>query len=405
MPKLLWANLYCLLDRTSGASMAVRQQLLALQQLGFEVAVLGTTVFDHERGAVALGEMWPNIEAARGKFVTVEDGPLRHDLLVTESTARDRVLAGEERAWYGRYITTLERYDPDIVYYYGGHPFDFLIAEEARQRGIATAFYVANEHYHLNRGFRDVDLLLTDSVATAELYRQRQSVDLRTIGAFIDPGAVVAPEHRRERILFVNPTLRKGGGYVARLAIIMEQRRPDIVFEVIESRGDWQTVLEFAFKAHKEPPRALSNVVLTPSLADMRPAYGRARLLLAPSLGRESAGRVIVEAMMNGVPPIVADHAGPPEMVQEGGIKLQLPSGMYQAPYNRLPPDENLTPVIEQIERLHDDEEAYRALSRLALDVARREHRIEVNAGRLASALTTLLGESKRDARAANPPG
>jgi hypothetical protein len=34
-PRLLWANLYCLLDTSSGASMSVRQMLMQLVQAGY----------------------------------------------------------------------------------------------------------------------------------------------------------------------------------------------------------------------------------------------------------------------------------------------------------------------------------------------------------------------------------
>lgn len=53
-PRLLWANVYCLLDTSSGASMAVREMLLQLARRGYEIAVLGATVFDNPRGITRL---------------------------------------------------------------------------------------------------------------------------------------------------------------------------------------------------------------------------------------------------------------------------------------------------------------------------------------------------------------
>ena len=49
-PRVLWANSYCLLDTSSGASISVREMLLQLAVNGYEVAVLGATVFDSEKG-------------------------------------------------------------------------------------------------------------------------------------------------------------------------------------------------------------------------------------------------------------------------------------------------------------------------------------------------------------------
>ena len=39
-PRLLWANLYCLLDSSSGASMSVRAMLYCLAQQGVQVQAL-----------------------------------------------------------------------------------------------------------------------------------------------------------------------------------------------------------------------------------------------------------------------------------------------------------------------------------------------------------------------------
>ncbi len=79
-------------------------------------------------------------------------------------------------------------------------------------------------------------------------------------------------------------------------------------------------------------PQALPNVIVTPPQADMRPVYGRARVLLAPSLWWESGARVIAEAMLNGIPAFVTAHGGSPEMAGEGGITLQLPPQFHEAP-------------------------------------------------------------------------
>jgi hypothetical protein len=49
-PRILWANPFCLLDTSSGASMTVRQMLLQLVARGYEVQVLGATVFDSPKG-------------------------------------------------------------------------------------------------------------------------------------------------------------------------------------------------------------------------------------------------------------------------------------------------------------------------------------------------------------------
>ena len=399
-PRLLWANLYCLLDSSSGASMSVRAMLCSLAQQGVQVQVLGATVFDHATGGADLARLIASAPRQPGQRVQVGDGPLVHQLTVTASTRRDQVSCDEESAWFAHYQHALDRFRPDLVFYYGGLPFDFLIAAEARSRGIAVAFYLANGNYRESRAFRDVDLVLTDSRATAQRYRDQMGIAPVPVGKFIDAQAVVAPHLTRERILFINPVLEKGVALVVRLALMLEQRRPDVVFEVVESRGQWATHLLQITTAFGAPRTALSNVVVTPNTRDMRPVYGRARLLLAPSLWWESGGRVLAEAMLNGIPAITTDHGGTAEMVQDGGVVIQLPDPCHQPPYTALPSCDRLMPLVGLIEALFDDPEKYAELSARALRVGQTLHHIDTSTQRLMQALQPWLALRAGDADA-----
>jgi glycosyltransferase involved in cell wall biosynthesis len=396
-PRLLWANVYCLLDTSSGASMAVCEMLRQLAHSGYEVFILGATVFDHARGTTGLTNQWPDMQASPGALVSLEDGALEHQLFVTASTQRDSMTSREEGAWFSLYQQVLTQCQPDVVFYYGGQVLDFLIPAEARVRGIPTAFFLVNGNYTKTRWCRDVDLLLTDSQATADMYVAKLGVRPVPVGAFIDPARVVAPEHTCQRILFINPALEKGVALVIRLAMLLEKRRPDIVFEVVESRGKWADVLQATSKDMGDPREALSNVVVTPNTSDMRPVYGRARLLLAPSLWWESGARVLPEAMLNGIPAITTSLGGSPEMVHDGGIVLKLGDIYYQTPFTRVPPDETLEPLLQRIEALYDDEAQYAELAARALRVGRTRHQMSVSTQRLLQALQPLVDQQAGD--------
>jgi len=60
-PRILWANAYCLMDTSSGASMSVREILKQLAVRGFDVCILGATNFDSESGSKVL-------DGARGQL-------------------------------------------------------------------------------------------------------------------------------------------------------------------------------------------------------------------------------------------------------------------------------------------------------------------------------------------------
>ena len=60
-PRILWANPFCLMDTSSGASMTVRQMLMQLVAHGYDVQILGATVFDNTKGMGRLKEQFPNL--------------------------------------------------------------------------------------------------------------------------------------------------------------------------------------------------------------------------------------------------------------------------------------------------------------------------------------------------------
>ena len=388
--RILWANPYCLLDLSSGASMAVREQLLQLQKRGDEVAILGATIFDSPNGITRLKPHWQKIRSHKKPTVTINDGTLKHRLIKTKSTARKDMTAEEEARWYTVYVKLLDEFKPDLVYYYGGRTLDLLIGDEAHARGIPVAAYLANGNFKGKRWCRDVDLILTDSQATATLYKEREGIDVTPIGPFIDPALVVAEKHDPSNVLLVNPSLAKGAAIVIRLAMLLEQRRPDIPFEVVQSRGDWEALLRQVTRQFGEERKSLSNVTLTPNTHDMRPVYGRARALLALSLWWESFGRVAAEAAMNGVPSIITGRGGLPEAAGAGAVQVDLPDDCFKSPYQTIPADNVLAAPIKRVMTLFDSDNEHQALSSRA-----RAHAANLDLERSAQRLTQAMASCR----------
>lgn len=399
-PRILWANTYCLMDTSSGASMSVREMLLQLTAQGYEIAILGATVFDNDAGRTHFAQheqTLAELDRKGQRFVEVNDGPLRHRLVLTASGTRDRMTHREIGIWYQAYIAMLEHFRPDVVFYYGGQALDMLISAEARLRGIPSAAYLANGNYHGTRWCHDIDLILTDTEATAEMYRKRSGFQAVPIGKFIAPNRVVAAEHERKHLLFINPSLAKGAGIVIQLAMLLERRRPDIRFEVVTSRGNWHALVRQITGMHGEARDSLDNVVVTPNTKDMRPVYGRARVLLAPSLWWESGPRVLVEALLNGIPAIVTDRIGLLQQMGNAGIKVQLPEACYQKPYNQLPKETLLTPLVEKIEKFFDDEVFYGNYVKRARQAGKTHFAIATSTKRLLAALAPLVAKKAGD--------
>lgn len=386
--RILWANPYCLLDLSSGASMTVREQLRQLHKLGWEVRVLGATIFDSPNGITRLAEHWEKIKKSRSKIVKVNDGPLTHNLVKTKSTVRAAMTAAEEAIWYQAYTKFLDEFKPDIVYYYGGRTLDLLIGDEAHARKIPVAAYLANGNFKGTRWCRDVDTVITNSLATANFYRTQDNIESVTIGPFVEPAQVTAEYHTPKNIVAINPSLAKGAAIVAAVAIKLEKSRPDIIFEIVESRGNWSQILSSVQQYLNEENRPLKNVIVTPNQYDIRNVYSRTKILLILSLWWESLPRVAIEAMLNGIPCIASSSGGIPEAVSDIGIVHSFSPELHTTPYNRVPDQSTIEEIIKKIISLHDDEDLYRHYQE-KIAQKKDQYQIEVLAEKLSKTFIT----------------
>ena len=390
-PRLLWASAFCLLDTSSGAALSVRQMLLQLQSRGYEIKIIGATVFDSDAGLTRVRPYWPEFQVHRHGLVQFSDDGLVHDLLVTPSIDRHELMARDESTFMHYYIQQLEQFKPDLVWLFGGLTLEWLIAHEARYRGIPVAFYLVNQHYSGERWCRDVDAIITDSQTTSDWYLKTQGYRCHPVGKFIDSAFCLAKQHLRKHVLFVNPSFSKGACIVAQVALWLERRRPDIVFEIVESRGDWHEVVRDVTSREGETRDQLQNVMLTLNSLDMASVYSRARVVFHPSLWWESGARVLAEAMLNGIPAIISDRGGQQEMIQDGGIVIAMPDPCYQPPHRSLLTMEGVAALGRLIERMFDDEVFYDQWVKKATLVGQNNHDIDVSTDKLLAVFQPLV--------------
>ena len=69
----------------------------------------------------------------------------------------------------------------------------------------------------------------------------------------------------------------------------------------------------------------LTNLNRMANTPDPRDFYRVSRVVLMPSLWRESLGRVAVEAMANGIPVLASDRGALPETLGEAGFVFTIP--------------------------------------------------------------------------------
>lgn len=268
----------------------------------------------------------------------------------------------------------LRAFRPQIVFTYGGSEGERRRRVRARRQGAKLVFGLRNEAYLTPHSLDDVDAVLTPSQYLSDLYRNALGVDSTPLPPPILPEEVQCQEHDPIFITMINPSPDKGVTVLARLAEVLSVERPDLPILVIESRGTAGLLASVALLGGFDLRRH-ENIMVSPPVPLPRDIYTPTRVLIVPSL-LESAGRVVEEALLNGIPPVVSDRGGLPEMCAGAGFVVPLPKTLQVA--DRMPvAAEVVRPWVDTIVRLCDDDQFYQAAcrkARAAGDLYRPEH-------------------------------
>ncbi len=256
---------------------------------------------------------------------------------------------------------------PQIVLTFGGQAPENERRMRLHARGATVVFGLRNWGYlHEAQNFFSpacgIDAVLSPSEFHLGYYRSRFTLPScsAALPALISKDDVLA--EKREfpgAVTFVNPTLDKGAMVFLWIADELDQRRPDIPFLVVESRGDQGLLRTLGREAAIDLSRLTNLRFLLPQ-SKPREIYARTRILLMPSVWNEPAGRLVGEALLNGIPPIVSDRGGPPAECHGAGTIIPLPS--YLQPDRLLPlMVADAEPWIAAILHLWDSADAYAA--------------------------------------------
>jgi glycosyltransferase involved in cell wall biosynthesis len=377
-PRLLLSLPQFPLDRASGAARSTNSICTLLAAAGFSVRALGITAgeqsgsLDIPRQLAEMGIVSRTDSAGAGR-VRPE---LRFDYRCVSyrllDVGRHRMIEWEKvlrRQFDQMFDDELHSFRPDFVLTYGGTEGDIHRWKRARRQGARVVFSLRN-HGYLHPGFFDgVDAVLTPSRYLSERYREAIGVESTAIPPPIEMEDTLAEE--RDPIFFtmINPAPEKGLMVMARIAEELSLRRPDIAMLVIESRGSGGLLVK-AGMAGGFDLRRHQNLMLAPAVPQPKSLYEPTKALIVPSL-LEAAGRVVAEAMLNGIPPLVSDRGGLPEQCEGAGFVLPLPPDL---PLDARRPVEKevVDPWVDLIIRLEDDEPFYRSACEAALRAAER---------------------------------
>lgn len=370
-------------DPTSGAARSVRTIVEWLAAAGHDCRVLATARFDGiapESIDEHLAELDVAIEAVRSTPVEssgvpavqfeLNDVPVR--MLLTRHNRLDQPDRTESRQFLAAFDEVVRQFEPDVLFTYGGHPVVQESMRHARQRGITTLFTVRRTGYEDSFWFRYADHVLTAGPFLSEHYRRTIGLEGTGIEPPIDWSDVLAPGDSaasREMVTFVNPSLQKGAAFFTRLADVLGSRRPDIPILVVESSMDGRMIGQFTEVNLARYPQIMAGPP-TRCPADF---FALTKILLVPSICDEAFARVVVEALINGIPPLVSDRGGLPHAVRDAGRVLPIPKWMTPSSL-RLPSIEEVEPWYRAICELWDDHDRYAAASALARRTAQESY-------------------------------
>lgn len=364
-PRILMALPQMPQDPASGAARTAQTACEMAVEAGFDVRALGTTAtergsrsdpLEYLRSVCPTVEVTPPSNKNLREFRFIQRG-IPYTLL---DTGRFPVTGWE--ATHGRqfdllFDRELDTFAPDILFTYGGLQGDLRRHRRARLRDCRIAFCVFNMAY-LQPGFFDpIDAVLTPSEFLAQRYRETIGMESTPLPTPLDLEDVLAAQRDPIFVTIVNPSVEKGLFFFARLAEELGKRQPKIAVLAIESRGTGGMVVEagllggFDLRRHE-------SVMIARAVAKPRDIFENTRVLLVPSVWEEPSGRVVAEALVNGVPPLVSDRGGLAESCNGAGFVLPLPADLTVHSRQPVSP-EAVEPWMELIARLAFDEPFY----------------------------------------------
>lgn len=354
-PSILFASPMSVLDITSGAALSMRTFLSSLAARGFRSIALQATLFDSAQGGEHVNkasEQAKNKDIVRTNVLGVE-----HVIVKTKATRRPDMTCMEQERYLKCFRQEIQQRRPDMIILWGGMLLEMTIMREAREAGIPVFFYLVNSGYKSKDTFKYVSSIVTDTEATAAMYKERHNFLCNPIGKFIDPNLFKAPEYKRDFITFINPSFEKGVNVFLPLAKLAAKECPEIKFLVVQSRGRWPVALKvLGFK-----PEDFPNVTVIGHQKDMRKVYANTKTLLLPSTWYESGARVIAESLINGIPVFASNTGGSSELVGEGGELFELRQEV-QDEKTKAATEEDVRPWLDAVKKVWHDNDYYESL-------------------------------------------
>lgn len=311
---------------------------------------------------------------SRGISVRPEPGALRFELngvevLAATSAPSFRAFFVEHKNWFR----------PDVIVTSTDDPAQLLLEAALHDEHAPTVFLTratvalpfgpdaAFPSREKTQTLRHADGIVGVSNYVARYIREHSGIDAIHLP--------IAPQEQgphprvgrfeNEFVTLVNPCAVKGIAIFAELAKAM----PHLKFAGVPTWGTTPEDLQLM--------KTIANITVLPKVDDINKLLERTRVLLAPSVWAEARSRIVVEAMLAGVPVMASNLGGLPEAKM--GVPYILPVTQIEGYEHRLNeqfvpvadvPPQDIEPWRAALERLTSDRQHWEELAQLSRDTA-----------------------------------
>ncbi len=286
--------------------------------------------------------------------------------------------AGEWEAEHSRAFEValddeVRQFQPHIAVVHGWSPADRKLHERVRARGAKLVLTISSPP---GQGFREqTDSLYDASLCHCDWVASRcaETTPFRPMALPPPtPRHDVIPESREPVcVTLIEPSRENGLYLLLRLAEQLSLARPDdpiLALSFAQAEATGGDLLKAGWAARFDLGQ-YKNIMVADPAASPSAVWGPTQVLVAPALANPPV-TTIAEALVNGIPPVVGDRAGIPELLNGAGSVLPMPLDYTMETRTPLPPSA-VEAWVDAIQRLTADDALYAAESEKAREAGR----------------------------------
>lgn len=328
MPKLLWVSPLSVHDTTNASAAQWRNMLLSLKAREVDIVGLSALNFVQASGTSMFIDLDEKLKGNENSF-NLNDNNINFIYMRTKSHQLGEMSSQEQRNFYAKFCAIINAFRPDVVMGCGTDMLSMVCFDEAKRRGLPTV-YTLLDATPRRFNFPNIDVVITDSSATSNLYATLQKINAVVVGSFI-PAVGIKQSAERTRITMINPTWDKGVTIFAKLAQMNPEAAQNYKFTVYEPvAGQWAQSLSQAHELGGTAPgfnnADLTHIEVLTADTPMREVLAQTKVLVVPSLSFEGINTLVREAVVSGIPVLATNQIGLAESVRDAGILVEIPT-------------------------------------------------------------------------------